>query len=97
MEETMRVLTIIELMRLTRMQLCDLRLRITCELDGYPEGSYEREAALAGLRVRFSVDTVPPAWCIEMALSNGGSERVARGRSGGQGSAIAVGIEGTTT
>jgi hypothetical protein len=46
----MRVLTIIELMRLTRMQPCDLRLRITGELDDYPEGSYEREAALASLR-----------------------------------------------
>ncbi len=46
----MRVLTIIELMRLTLMQLCDLRLRITRELDDYPEGSYERKAALASLR-----------------------------------------------
>jgi hypothetical protein len=46
----MRVLTIIELMRLTRLQLCDLRLRVTRELDDYPEGSYEREAALASLR-----------------------------------------------
>jgi len=46
----MRVLTIIELMWLTRMQLGDLRLRIIRELDAYPEGSYEREAALTTLR-----------------------------------------------
>jgi len=50
MEENMRVLTIIELMRLTRTQLCDLLVRITSALDDYPEGSYEREAALASLR-----------------------------------------------
>ncbi len=46
----MRVLAIIELMRLTRMQLCDLRLRITRELDDYADGSDEREAALANIR-----------------------------------------------
>jgi hypothetical protein len=44
------VLTIIELMHLTRMQLCDLRLQITRELDDCPEGSHERETALASLR-----------------------------------------------
>lgn len=46
----MRVLTIIELMRLTRMQLCDLLVRITSTPDDYPDGSDEREAALTDRR-----------------------------------------------
>jgi hypothetical protein len=50
MEENMRLLTIIELMRLTRRQLCDLLVRITSTLDDYPDGSDEREAALINLR-----------------------------------------------
>jgi hypothetical protein len=46
----MRVLTIIELTRLTRMQLCDLLVRLTRELDDYREGSHEHQALLASLR-----------------------------------------------
>jgi hypothetical protein len=50
MEETMRELTINELMLLTRTQLCDLVNRITIELPKYPEGLPERSAAFASLR-----------------------------------------------
>jgi hypothetical protein len=54
MEETMRVLTINELLRLTRIELCDLVNRITAELREFPEGSPERIAALVSLRhIRF--------------------------------------------
>jgi hypothetical protein len=42
MEETMRVLTITELMRLTRTELCALLARITNELPAFPKGSVER-------------------------------------------------------
>ena len=38
----MRVLTINELLRLTRIELCDLAQRITNELPTFPEGSPER-------------------------------------------------------
>ena len=38
----MRVLTINELMRLTRIELCDLAQRITNELPTFPEGSPEQ-------------------------------------------------------
>jgi hypothetical protein len=50
MEETMRVLTINELMRLTRIELCDLVQQITSELPKYPEGSPERADALTSLQ-----------------------------------------------
>jgi hypothetical protein len=50
MEETMRVLTIDELMLLTRIELCDLINRITIELPKYREGSPERAAGFASLR-----------------------------------------------
>jgi hypothetical protein len=50
MEETMRVLTIEELMRLTRIELTDLLVRIRGALPDYPEGSVERENALTILR-----------------------------------------------
>jgi hypothetical protein len=50
MEETMRVLTITELMRLTRTELCALAARITHELPDFPEGSTERANALTTLR-----------------------------------------------
>jgi hypothetical protein len=50
MEETMRVLTITELMRLTRRELCDLARRITNELPDLPEGSVELENAHMNLR-----------------------------------------------
>ena len=46
----MRVLTINELMRLTRIELCDLAQRITNELRSLPEGSPERANALTSLR-----------------------------------------------
>jgi hypothetical protein len=50
MEETMRMLTINELMRLTRIELCDLVRRITAELPQFGEGSPERANALTSLR-----------------------------------------------
>jgi hypothetical protein len=50
MEETMRVLTITELMRLTRTELCALLTRITNELPDLPEGSVERANAHINLR-----------------------------------------------
>jgi hypothetical protein len=50
MEETMRVLTMTELMRLTRIELCDLAQRITAELSQFAEGSLERANALTSLR-----------------------------------------------
>jgi hypothetical protein len=50
MEATMRVLTIIELMRLTRMELTGLLIRITNALPTFPEGSPERQNALITLR-----------------------------------------------
>jgi hypothetical protein len=54
MEETMRVLTLTELMRLTRIELCALLTRITNELPDLPEGSAERDNALTTLRnIRF--------------------------------------------
>ena len=46
----MRVLTICELMRLTRKELCDLHTWITGILPTLPEGSAERQAALTNLR-----------------------------------------------
>ena len=45
----MRVLTIIELMRLTRIELTDLLVRITSALADLPEGSVERQKALITL------------------------------------------------
>jgi hypothetical protein len=56
MEETMRVLTINELMRLTRIELCDLARRITSELPNFLEGSPERANALTSLRnIRYAL------------------------------------------
>jgi hypothetical protein len=46
MEETMQVLTLTELMRLTRIELCELITRITTALPDYPEGTAERANAL---------------------------------------------------
>jgi len=46
----MRVLTINELLRLTRKELCELAARITAELPRYPEGSAELANALTTLR-----------------------------------------------
>jgi hypothetical protein len=50
MEETMRVLTINELWRLTRIELSALATRIANELPALPEGSPERANAFATLR-----------------------------------------------
>ena len=50
MEETMRVLTITELLRMTRKELCDLAARIAAALPTYREGSPGRTAALINLR-----------------------------------------------
>jgi hypothetical protein len=56
MEETMRVLTINELLRLTRIELCDLARRITNELPQFPDGSPERANALTTLRnIRYAL------------------------------------------
>ena len=50
----MRVLTLTELMRLTRIELCALLTRITNELPDFPEGSAERDNELTTLRnIRF--------------------------------------------
>jgi len=45
----MRVLTLTELMRLTRIELCDLLARITAALPDFPEGSAECSNALLNL------------------------------------------------
>ena len=45
----MRLLTITELMRLTRIELCDLLTRITTALPNFSEGSAERANALMNL------------------------------------------------
>ena len=50
----MRVLTLNELMRLTRIELCDLAARITNELPDLPESSPEHANARTNLRnIRF--------------------------------------------
>jgi len=50
MEEKMRVLTITELLRMTRKELCDLAAHIAAALPTYREGSPARTAALINLR-----------------------------------------------
>jgi hypothetical protein len=50
MEETMRVLTLTELMRLSKIELCDLAARITDAFPDFPEGSAERDNAVTNLR-----------------------------------------------
>ena len=45
----MRVLTLTELMRLTRTELCVLLMRITNDLPDLPEGSVERANAHVNL------------------------------------------------
>lgn len=49
MEETMRVLTLTELMRLTRTELFALAARMTTALSEFPEGSYEYATAYINL------------------------------------------------
>ena len=52
----MRVLTINELMRLTRIELCDLINRITTELPTLPDSFPERANALTSLRnIRYAL------------------------------------------
>jgi len=46
----MRVLTLTELMRLTRTELTGLLQRVTNELPDFPEGSAERHNAIMTLR-----------------------------------------------
>src|ERR1700680_2495620 len=50
MEKTMRVLTLTELMRLTRIELCALAAQVTNALAAFPEGSPERLNAQISLR-----------------------------------------------
>ncbi len=50
MEETMRVLTMTELMRLTRSELCGLESEIKMALYEHPEASPERNTAERNLR-----------------------------------------------
>jgi hypothetical protein len=50
MEETMQALSIIELMRLSKIELCDLAARITNNFPDFPEGSIERFNAVINLR-----------------------------------------------
>ena len=46
----MRVLTLAELMRLSKIELCDLAARITNAFPDLPEGSAEQAAAVINLR-----------------------------------------------
>ena len=58
----MRVLTINELLRMTRMELCELAARITAALPHYPEGSPELVNALINLRnIRWALARRAPA------------------------------------
>jgi hypothetical protein len=50
METKMMVLTIVELMRLTRIELCDLAAKITNRLPDYPETSQAYANARLTLR-----------------------------------------------
>jgi hypothetical protein len=50
MEEIMRLLTINELMRLTRIELCKLHAKIINELPTFRDGSPEQFDALTNLR-----------------------------------------------
>jgi hypothetical protein len=50
MEENMQALTITELMRLSKIELCDLAARITNTFPDFPEGSTARFNAVSNLR-----------------------------------------------
>lgn len=50
MEKIMRVLTILELLQMTRIELCDLAARITNALPNFPEASDARVNAHINLR-----------------------------------------------
>ena len=61
-EKKMRVLTINELMWMTRRELCDLAARITALLPTYREGSPGRTAALINLRnIRWALTRRDPS------------------------------------
>jgi hypothetical protein len=49
MEEKMQTLTITELMRLSKIELCDLAARITNTFPDFPKGSPERFNAVTNL------------------------------------------------
>jgi hypothetical protein len=49
MEEIMRVLTLVELMRLSRIELCDLLSQVTKSLPELSIGTIERNHALTNL------------------------------------------------
>jgi len=56
----MRMLTITELLRLTRRELCELAARITAELPHHPKGSPELVNALTNLRnIRWALARKP--------------------------------------
>jgi hypothetical protein len=56
MEENMRVLTINELLRMIRKELCELATHIAARLPTYREGSPSRTAALLNLRnIRWAI------------------------------------------
>ena len=58
----MRVLTINELLRMTRMELCALAAQIAAALPHYPEGSHELANALMNLRnIRWALARRAPA------------------------------------
>ena len=58
----MRVLTINELLRMTRTELCALAARISAALPHYPEGSPELANALMNLRnIRWALARHGPA------------------------------------
>ncbi len=58
----MRVLTINELMRLTRTELCGLAAKIAAELPTYREGSSQRTAAQINLTtIRFVLARCGPS------------------------------------
>jgi hypothetical protein len=60
----MRVLTINELLRLTRKELCDLAARITAALPHYPEGSAEELWRIFGDGVNQAADLASGATSI---------------------------------
>jgi hypothetical protein len=74
MEAKMRVLTINELLRMTRKELCDLAAHITALLPTYREGSAARTAAFINLRnIRWALTRRDPS--PQIAQSPAGSRR----------------------
>ena len=77
----MRVLTLNELMRLTRIELCDLVAQMANILRIYPEGSAEREAAIGWVWRRVSRLEHPGAL---RRRTDGGNDGWAGSRSQGR-------------